>query len=244
VLNGVTLMAQPSPLDQVIRANLKFHRAVFTRLNVAFHIASANAEAQAASKLLASGSLNPQAYLAFLNQQSGPMGSIIAELIKSQRSADTFAANQALKVLQGALATQKEDLVANDHLSLLNKLDAFQTMLQKAQGDPSDILQMVVWQRRLYSTAPKLMQLKFSKHVVEESDEFINNYGRPKAKGDSYTELLRELLGAFHDTAEALECPDKRLEAAVAHLKDSFGSLEQLEKAHRAYLLELQDAVK
>jgi hypothetical protein len=243
VLNGVTLMAQPSPLDQVIRANLKFHRAVFTRLNVAFHIASANAEAQAASKLLASGSLNAQAYLAFLNQQSGPMGSIIAELIKSQRSADTFAANQALKVLQGALATQKEDLVSNDHLSLLNKLDAFQTMLQKAQGDPSDILQMVVWQRRLYSTAPKLMQLKFSKHVVEESDEFINNYGRPKAKGDSYPEFLRELLGAFHDTAEALECPDKRLEAAVAHLKDSFGSLEQLEKAHRAYLLELQ-AVK
>jgi hypothetical protein len=42
---------------------------------------------------------------------------------------------------------------------LLNKLDAFETMLQKAEGDPADILQMARWQKQLYLSKPQLQNL-------------------------------------------------------------------------------------
>lgn len=244
VLNGLTVAPQPSTLDQIIRANLKSHRAVFTRLDAAFHVAKAEDEARAAGKLLQSSSITAQQYLDFLKQHTGTMAATTAELIKSQKSADAFSASNALKVLESSVASGQVELAANAHLTLLNKLDAFQTMLQKAQGDPSDILQMVMWQRRLYSTAPQLMRLKSAKHVVEESDEFIRDYGKPKSQGDTYTELMRELMGSFHQTAEALEKQTERLEKDADQIQHHLGSPEGLEKAHREFLLELQEVVK
>jgi len=243
-INGATIAAQPATVDQMIRANLKLHRATFARLDAAFHLSRAVEEAAAAAKLLASGSNTPADYLNFLKQHTPVMAETVADLIRSQKSADPFAENQAVKVLASAVASQQADLSASAHASLLNKLDAFQTMLQKAQGDPADILQMVLWQRRLYSTAPELTHLKVARHVVEESDAFIRAYGRPKAQGDNYAELLRELHNSFHDTAEALEKQDRRLEAAADEIKEHYGSPAGLEKAHRAYLMELQRVVK
>ena len=243
-VNGVTIAAQPSTADVIIRANLKLHRAVFGRLSASFHVEQAGEEASAAGKLLGASSVSAADYLNFLNQHLAAMSTIVASLIKSQQSQDAFAAVHALKVLQGADASGRLDLAANAHASLLNKLDAFQTMLQKAQGDPADILQMVQWQKQLYSTAPELTRLKFARHVVEESNEFIRNYGKPHPKGDSYSELLRELRGSFHDTAEALECKDKRLEKDAEEIEHHLDSPDKLEKAHRVYLTELQDLVK
>lgn len=243
-LNGLTVAAQPSTIDQIIRANLKSHRAVFTRLDAAFHVSKAADEARAAGQLLQASSITAQQYLDFLKQHSGVMAGTAAELIKTQKSSDAFATSQAVKILESSVASGQAELAANAHLSLLNKLDAFQTMLQKAQGDPSDILQMVMWQRTLYSTAPQLTRLKFAKRVVEESDEFIRNYGTPKAQGDSYVELIRELLGNFHKTAEDLEKQTERLEKEADEIQHHLGSLEGLEKAHRDFLLDLQSVVK
>src|SRR6266404_124803 len=229
-ISGATIAAQPETIDQMIRANLKLHRAVFARLDAAFHFSHAVEEAAAAAKLLATSSITPTDYLNFLKQHTPVMAETMAGLIRSQKSADPFAGNQAVKVLASAVASRQVDLSESAHASLLNKLDAFQTMLQKAQGDPADILQMVLWQRRLYSTAPELTHLKVARHVVEESDEFIRTYGRPKAQGDNYAELLHELHDSFHDTAEALEKQDRRLDAAADEIKEHYGSPAGLEK--------------
>jgi len=244
VVNGLTISMQPSTIDQVIRANLSLHRANFSRLDAAFHIKQAAEEAHAAGALLGNPAIAPQQYLDFLGQNLAIIKTVLADLVASQKSTDQFAAGQALQVLAAAVASKEPELTANDHASLLNKLDAFQTMLQKAQGDPGDILQMVQWQRDLYATAPRLVRLRHARRVVEASDDFLKAYGKPHFEEDRYPRLIRELLRPFHDTAEVLEHNDRRLKPAVEQLKHHLGSLDQLEKAHRAFLLELQRQVR
>jgi uncharacterized protein with FMN-binding domain len=244
VVSGLTIAAQPSTIDQVILGNMKLHRAAFVRLDAAFHVPRAVEEAAAAAKLLVSNSITTADYLSFLNQHVSVMAGTVADLTRLQKSSDAFAATRAVQVLESAVASHQVDLVANAHVSLLNKLDAFQTMLQKAQGDPGDVLQMVLWQRRLYSTAPELTRLEVARYVVEESDEFLRTYGKPNVRGDSYTRLMRQLRESFHDTAEALEKQDKRLEVAADEIKQRLGSPDRLENAHRAFLVELQRLVK
>jgi hypothetical protein len=112
-------------------------------------------------------------------------------------------------------------------------------MLQKAAGDPGDILQMVVWQRQLYSKVPDLKSLKVAKHVVEESDEFIKAFGNPRAHEDRYSQMIRELLKSFHETAESLGKMNLGLDPAVDEMEDHLKSPARLEKAHRDYLLKL-----
>jgi hypothetical protein len=243
-VNGFTIAAQPASGETIIRENLKLHRAAFARLYAAFQIPQSAQEAKAAGTLLASNSITTADYLSFLNQHLAAITTIVSGLLHSQKSTDTFAAIQAVKVLQGAVSSQRLDLAANAHSSFLNKLDAFETMLQKAEGDPADILQMVLWQQHLYSTAPRLTPLKAARHVVEESDEFIRAYGKAHARGDSYAKMLRELRDSFHDTAEALECLDKQLEKDAEEIQRHLDSPDKLEKAHRSYLLELQNLVK
>jgi len=244
-VNGFTISAQPVSGDAIIRANMKLHRAVFARLDAAFHAPQSAEEAHAAAKLLESNSIGTSDYLNFLSHHLAAITTIVSGLLQSQKSPDAFSAAQAVKVLQGAVAFQRLDLTANGHASLLNKLDAFQTMLQKAEGDPADILQMVLWQKNLYSTAPRLTRLKAARHVVEESDEFIRAYGKLQHRGDSYAQMLRELRDSFHDTAEALECLNKELGRDVEEIERHVdSSADKLEKAHRSYLLELQSLVR
>lgn len=238
-INGLTVAVHASPLDTVIRENLRLHLAAFSRLDKAFDISVARYQAVAAAKLLAIPSITPQDYLAFLREGLPKIMSILSEALKSRHSVDMFAAGKSLDQLNGAVSSGDVDLSVQDHAAFLNKLDAFQTMLQKAGGDPGDNLQMVVWQRQLYSRVPLLKSLPGAKHVVEESDEFIKMFGNPKSHEDSYSNMLRKLLKSFHETAESLEKMHLRLEPAVDEMEDHLKSPARLEKAHRNYLLKL-----
>jgi hypothetical protein len=243
-INGLTVAVHPSPLDVVIRENLKFHRGAFTRLDKAFDISRAGRQAIAAAKLLEKPAVTAQQYLAFLQEGLPEITRIVSEVFESQRSEDLFGVGKSLNQLKESVSSKNVDLSVQGHAAFLNKLDAFQTMQQKAGGDSADILQMVVWQRQLYSTVPALKTLKVAKHVVEESDEFIKAFGNPKAHEDNYPQMIRELLPSFHRTAESLEKMNLRLEPAVDGMEDHLKSAARLEKEHRSYLLKLDGLPK
>jgi hypothetical protein len=114
-------------------------------------------------------------------------------------------------------------------------------MLQKAQGDPADILQMVRWQEVLYRTRPLLQRLDCSRLVVLDSQKFINAYSRREQ--ELYPALLRSLSACFHQTAKESGKDQQVLETDAAALDRTGLSLATLEKAHRAFLLALQHAV-
>ncbi len=103
---------------------------------------------------------------------------------------------------------------------------------------------MVRWQKELYSTIPQLKQLQASAFVLNESQEFIADFGKRERGLDRYPELMRELLKSFHETAEALEKTSVRPEREIDQIENHLHSLNSLEKAHRDYLLKLQSLSK
>ncbi|MGA2373692.1 MAG: hypothetical protein ACLPPV_00100 [Candidatus Korobacteraceae bacterium] len=239
-LNGITIAAQPVPVSDMILNDITMHRGAFARLDVSFQVPNAKAQSEVAAKLLSGGSVSDAQYTDFLNQNLTPIEKIVAELLQSEKTSDSFGLKPALANLQTSLSGGDVGLIANTHAALLNKLDAFQTMLQKQEGDPTDILQMVVWQKRLYSTVPRLTSLKAARHVIEESDKFIKSYNHPGPHEETYSRMLLELGGALHETAEALECDKMHLEPLVDAIEHRLNQTGPLEKAHRAFLLELQ----
>ena len=54
---------------------------------------------------------------------------------------DPFGVQAAFAELSRALHDRAAESVAAAHVSAVNRLDAFTTMLQKVQGDPADMLQ-------------------------------------------------------------------------------------------------------
>jgi hypothetical protein len=240
-VNGFTVLAQPASVAVAIRGNLRNHVQVFDRLAAAFGASGGTAEAEAAQKLQRQKDVTPAQYVAFLKQHVKAMGAILEPLVAKGGTGDAFGALKTLKDLGGAVDKNQAEQTASEHGMLLSRLDSFATMLQKAQGDPADILQMVRWQEALYQTRPNLRRLDCSERVVKASQEFIRTYSQRKA--ESYPALLRSLGACFSQTAKGLEKNQQELEKAAAAMGKADLSLAALEKAHREFLLALQGAV-
>lgn len=245
VVNGFTFSLVPSIDSSVIRQNLQSHSDTFLRLVRAFHIRQGGEESKAAEHLLQQAQITPQQYATFLKQHSAPISASVSELLKSGEEQDLFGIRQAVKVLDTAVGSGQTGAIESAHATLLNRLDAFQTMLQKAEGDPADILQMVRWQLELYSSRAPLVKLDCSRQVVKDSQKLINDWPNLTNKGESYTQLEHELAhGCFRKTAEALEKHHEELEKLADRVEDiteHHHPLAAVERAHRDYLLQLTD---
>jgi len=240
-VNGFTIAAVPSPLSAVIADDLKFHAAVYTRLNSAFDIDQAKEEGEDARHLLREGKVSEPRYLEFLRSHRKRIDESVSKFLAKEKGQDTFGVQQALQILEQATDTNNASAAAMADATLLNKLDAFQTMLQKAEGDPADILQMVRWQKQLYLSKTQLQNLPAARHIVEESDKFIRDYGKHKMEDAAYREFLLSLVLSFHETAESLEKIGVKIEPELHKLEEHLVlSVASLEKAHHEYLVKLQ----
>lgn len=240
LVNGFTVLAQPVSLSTAMRDNLRNHIQVFNRLAEAFGAEAGRLEAQAAEKLLRREEISQSQYCGLLKQHRKAMSSIIRPLLGRGTEDDAFGVLKTLEALGAAAAKNKSEQAASEHAMLLNRLDSFATMLQKAKGDPADVLQMVRWQEALYRTRPALQKLECSRRVVKLSQTFIKAYGR--GEPEQYNALLTELVGCFHDTARAFKTGGDAIERAATAIEQSMSVLPTLEKAHREYLLALQEA--
>jgi hypothetical protein len=243
-VNAFTILAQPVSVEVAIRDSLKNHVQVFNRLAAAFDVKEGKADARAAETLLQHKDISAGEYLAFLKEHLSAIGTAIEPLASKHTADDAFGVLKTLRDLGDAVSKTQVEQAVSEHAILLQRLDAFATMVQKSNGDPSDILQMVRWQKKLYSEVPELQTLKVARYVVDESQEFIDSYGKKKRGADDYPHLLRELLKSFHETGEALEKVHVQVEHEVDRIEDHLNSTAALEKAHRDYLLKLQSLAK
>jgi len=253
-VNGFTIAAVPAPWPIVSRDILKFHASVFARLDALFGIAKAKKESEQATRVLQSENITDREYVGFLRKQIRSMNDIVAELMTSQQSADLFGILVELRTVTAAVQEAALAPALAAHSGVLHKLDAFLTMLQKEKGDPADILQNVVWQTQLFRRLPKQNGLECSKRLhsqgryetdreagdVEiESKEFIRAYEARRVSNVDYTSLISDLIPCFKETAK--EFGGMVQEKDIANMLDSLDSPVALQKAHRQYLLKLQN---
>jgi hypothetical protein len=245
---GFTILARPVALPEAIRDNLNDHQQTFGRLAAAFKADGAEKEAKAAEKLLEIPTISGGDYLTFLKDHVHDMTAVIGHVIEKGGKGDVLEIQKTLTALGGAVTGGNVNQAASQHGILLHEIDSFATMLQKVEGDPSDILQMVRWQLELYESRPKLAHLdQCAGNVVEKSREFLSDWAAKKANAESYPKLLGELSRCFKRTAEALEKGHEELEKLADGLEDSVEhrhSLAAIEKAHRNYLLKLEEVAR
>jgi hypothetical protein len=238
VVNGFGMGAKLAAIGDVIRERLQRHRSVFTRIATS-GVNAAKESADAAGKLAGKRGLAEADYIHFMQTSVESVQRVLSELIAPSHGADTFRIGAALQGLSAAVSTGKADSMAIPHGCILNKVDSLLTMRQLVNGNVADILQNVRWQKYLYTTGVRLIKVDCAADVRKRSHEFIQAYGVRKASNRDYSALVRVLLPCFQKTAGTLG--DQALQALVPRLEQSLGDLVKLQKAHRDYLLRLQD---
>jgi hypothetical protein len=228
-VNGYAFIPKSMPLEQAIRATLQQHAAVFTRLGAAFKTGGAKRQAELALKFLSAERVAPVRYLKFVREDARAMASTASAFLSNADMHDPFNMVATIKALTSASSASTAQSI---HLTLLNKLDAAQTMQQKANGDAADIPQNVRWQRDLLGQ----LQTPHSREAVEASSKFLLEYEHRKSGIEEFGPLLTSLEVALKEASER----DPTGEAA--HLLDEISrgtSPAALQKVHREFLLAL-----
>lgn len=251
-INGFGIAILVSTNDVVIKSNLEFHSSVFARIDTLFKIESAKDESILAPQLSIDYAISDKKYLEFLRSRIRHIRKIISELLSSERSADPFGVQLALRNLENAInrmpAKKNKNYVHSGdietslpaHTTLLHKLDALVTMLYKLRGDPADILQNVIWQRDLYTKQKRLKELEFTSSLIEKSQQFIDDYELRKVTNADFKEFIRDQLEIFGRTSTALQDMNLGLDKDIEEIKHHLDSEISLQKAHHGYLSKLQ----
>lgn len=239
--NGFTIAVQPKPLVEALRENLAFHAAVFGRMHLAFGVKGAAEQARLAESLLKE-ELVAKNVFGFLSDQSNEIGRIAVELSKLSKDEDGFRVAHASRALVAASKVRTSRLV-QAHASLLHRLDALQTRIQKAKGDVADVVQIARLHERLFEGATDVDQ---SKALAAVARTFLASMEESFGTDFSgYTKFVRESL----DPLDAVTAGrgDNELASRFATLRtvaSSSDDLAAVEAAHRGYLLRLRDLLR
>lgn len=243
-VNGFAIAAGLTSFDRAIHDTLELHRSVFTRCAEGFQIEGAKDDASAAQELWKRERLDEQEYIKFIRSRLPFINRAVAKLIDSQRLGDPFGVKVAIRNLASLGQSDSAERTAVAHTTLLNKLDAFLTMIQLAKGDVADILQNVRWQKELYTKVPRLKELGVSAELLKQSENFILGYQERKLRADSYPKLISSLMKPFRETAQKLESAQFTLKTELTAMEQSMDSPAGLQKAHRSFLFKLQSLAK
>jgi hypothetical protein len=175
----------------------------------------------------------PAKYEEWLRGQVKPLGDALAAL----GGTDPFGIASEIATLEAAPAG---DLVAltGTHASVLDRFDAFMTMLQKATGDRADILQMAMWNRDLFLRSATLKALPHAPAIRHRVQHFIDGVEQRTARLTDYGALLLQLSPHLHSVAAGVGASG-RLDPLINALSAA-GPARKQEKAHRDLLLALQ----
>jgi hypothetical protein len=243
-VNGFTIAAGLASFGRAIHDTLELHRSVFTRCAEGFQVEGVKGEVDVAQELRKREGVDEQEYLKFIRSHLPIVERAVAKLIDSQRLGDPFGVKTALKNLATLVQSGSAESTAVAHMTLLNKLDAFLTMVQLSKGDVADILQNVRWQKELYTKVPRLKELGVSAELLKQSEEFIVGYEGRKLRADSYPKFISSLMKSFRETAQKLENAQFTLKTELTAMEQSMDSPAGLQKAHRSFLLKLQSLAK
>jgi hypothetical protein len=241
-VNGFGFIVRRAPLATVATENLRHHADTFSRLATALGVGEAKGESAAAAALVKKGEVSDAGYLAFLSEHQGRIAAIVRSFRYGRAKHHPVGLKSAMQTLAAAIADKNPRAAAVAHLALLERLDVAQSMRLLARGNPLDIVQMVRWQRELYATRPALKTLPVAGGVVKRSDAFLATAVASKPDTRRYARLMSESMRDFRATAAALKKSGVDLSRPLGVLeKTNPSNAAGLEKAHRGFLLALDD---
>ncbi len=231
VVNGFSLGTRSAGMNDVLTDNLDGHRSVLARLDAGFRVPEARQDAAAALALRSRRPTTDQ-YLAFLQRYRRTLATYVGQIPTSK---DPFALHSASRSLDAALGSRNATRAALAHTTLLNRLDAYLTMQQLAEGDTADILQTVRWTQELYTTDPRLRRLPCAAKLLADTYAFVNDYGLRRRTNKDYPALVRTIMPCLGDPAT----PQVRQLTEYLASDRQPTDLGKLQRAHRDRLMEI-----
>ncbi|HEY2738080.1 MAG TPA: hypothetical protein VGK45_06710, partial [Thermoanaerobaculia bacterium] len=238
--NGFTVQVKVAPKEELAYLNALLQRSTYTRMGAAFKLPGTSKPAAIAAALLDRagqgkpervGRIDAASYLAAVNSSLPAIRDLQQSLLKTRNAKDVFGAAAALDALAKAAAAKNAEDVAVAHSAFLQKLDAWQTLLLKEQGDAADILQTVRWQKALFEKRGG----REGQSIAAASTEFLHKFQTTPLGAQDYGSFLRSLVPLLKGAT-----PGSDLLIAVERTLD--GPPAALQKAHRDLLLKLQAA--
>ena len=162
---------------------------------------------------------------------------LLRNALSELSDSDPFDIARSLDALASA-AADDTGAIATAHAAVLNKLDAFMTMLQKANGDRADIAQMVRWHRDLCERSARIAALPDTPWIRAQAEAFLAKVEARTLKLDEYRQLLTRLAPALKRVAAALGATGT-LDPLIRAIRMA-PAARALEKAHRDFLLALE----
>jgi hypothetical protein len=241
-VNGFAVAVRPVPLRDLVRETLVRQLQVFSRLDAAFKTPKAREILKLTRQALRAPRISDASYLDVLKKSAALFrGLISGPPSKAPCGPDPDA---DLRLLVAAIKPKNTTALVSAHARYLESLDAAATLRQHADGNTADILQTVQWGRDLVKRLAALGKVESRSRYISRSDAFIEAYGRRKVKDADYPQLLSESRGFFEEVARTLAGTAPALQKDLAALAQGPQTPAALQKAHRAFLLDLSHLEK
>jgi hypothetical protein len=137
-LNGYAFVFRPARLAETVQNNIAEHAAVIARL-AALGQPNADRELARMKELLAMKEVIPGAYMDFVRKSLNVLRARGIELPRYKQLKDPYDIVRRVAMLN---QTADPGEFAAQHLTLLNDIDAYVSMLQKQRGDAADVPQL------------------------------------------------------------------------------------------------------
>ena len=162
----------------------------------------------------------------------------IANHLRSVSGGDPFELAEAINQVDQSLKANDLRSTTIAHLSLINTLDAYLTMLQFKIGNKADILQTIYLQRQimdeLKSKNDQITQLR------DLSIEFINRFEKREIDINSYSSRVNQMLPLLKTISPSSE----ELKLLLTNIEKNIADPVALQGAHIKYLLKLREINK
>jgi hypothetical protein len=236
-INGFAVAVRPVSLGGLMRETLVQQIQVFSRLDAAFKVPQAREIVKRTRAALRAPRISEAAYLDLLKKSAALFrGLASGQPSKTPCGPDPDA---DLRLLLAALKPKSTTALVSAHARYLESMDAAATLRQHADGNPADILQTVQWGRDLAERLAALGKIDSRGRYISQSDAFIEAYGKRKVKDADYPRFLAESRRFFEEVARALAGPAPTLQKDLTALAQGPQTPAALQKAHRAFLLDL-----
>jgi len=241
IANGFAITFQPTPIDKLIEENIKLHGQNFLRLHAAYKTRGAEAEGKSALDNWTRSKMDASHYIKFMQARLQPLEQIFNRLLTYENNQqDPFKIQEGLKGLGTAIYEEDLSKITASHVALLNRMDAFLTMLQKKEGDTADILQTLQWQQMIFDEKEELKKDANSPAILKALEGFINDYQTSKVGNKDYPAFMRKLL----PHVQALTIKEFSINKATAQIETNLDNPRKLQRAHSDFLRLLRQHLK
>jgi hypothetical protein len=242
VINGFTSARQIDKIENVVAQNVKYEALIFRRISKLFRSADAESIRKTDIEFIEKNNFSDNRFIELYRQNFPAFKNAVAELLKNDQT-DPFKIIDGWNDTEAALRNGNIAEMLTSHLSMLNAIDAFVTVLQLKKGNAADYLQTIYIQKALVEKFKSKNPGADVDELLKRSNDFIEAAGNRKINFLDYPEAIKNMLRGLTIITKNINTNDE-LRAALKLMERNFDDGVALQKEHLNFLNLFAEKIK